>query len=350
MNNRRTPTVIILLLALTTLGWSQSPELKRYLNLRGTWKFHLGDNAQWSNPAFDDFDWDRIHVPSPWEEEGYPGYDGFAWYRKHFTIDDDARGRSLYLRLGYLDDAGEVFLNGHMVGCEGMLPPKFVSAYAVAFEWPIPEDFIRYGSENVIAVRVYDYIQAGGITHGDVGIYERKDLLEPDLDLSGQWKFKTGDNKSWAESACDDSHWQALKVPLLWDVQGYKDYDGIAWYRVKLKVPADLTKRRLVLLLGRIDDMDETYLNGELIGKTGRIRPGLTAKDHGDSYRKQRAYSVPSSLLKPNEENTLTVRVLDVWLQGGIYDGPIGFVTRDRYETWQERSRSLWDRLREVFK
>jgi hypothetical protein len=349
MNKHRIPKIAILLLALTTLGWPQSPELNRFLNLKGNWMFELGDNAAWSTPGFDDLKWDRIRVPSPWEEQGYPGYDGFAWYRKHFTIDDDARGRSLYLRLGYIDDVSEVFFNGHMIGHQGVFPPKFMTAYAVAFEFPIPKDFIRYGSENVIAVRVYDHYQAGGITHGDVGIYERWNVLEPDLDLAGQWKFKTGDNKTWAESAFDDSRWQGLKVPLLWDAQGYKDFDGIAWYRVKFKVSDGLARKRLILLLGRIDDMDGAYLNGELIGKTGRIRPGLTSGDHGTEYQRQRAYAIPMSLLKPNEENTLAVRVLDVWMHGGIYDGPIGLVTRDKYANWRERPRSLWDHLQELF-
>lgn len=349
MNKQRILGTIIALLAVVSPGRSQAPDLRSYLNLSGSWKFELGDNAQWSNPAYDDSKWDRIHVPSPWEEEGYPGYDGYAWYRKHFEVDDDAREKLLYLRLGYIDDVGEVYLNGHMIGYEGVFPPNFMTGYALAFEWLVPNEYLRYGSDNIIAVRVYDYVQAGGITHGDVGIYERRNFLKPDLDLSGRWKFKTGDDKSWAESAIDDSRWQELKVPLLWDAQGYKEYDGFAWYRLKFKVSSELASRHLVLLLGRIDDMDETYLNGELIGRTGRLRPGLSPSDHGNYYRQQRAYSIPMSLLKPDEENILAIRVLDVWLHGGIYDGPIGLVTRDKYVVKRERPRSVWDILRQVF-
>jgi hypothetical protein len=349
MNTHRTLRMILPLLVVISLGWSQSPDLKPLLNLSGNWKFELGDNAQWSNPAYDDSKWDRIRVPSPWEEQGYPGYDGYAWYRKHFKVSDDSRDKSLYLRLGYIDDVGEVFLNGHMIGYEGLFPPNFMTGYAIAFNCLIPKDYVKYGSDNVIAVRVYDYYQAGGITHGEVGIYERRNFLEPDLDLSGKWKFKTGDDKSWAESSFDDSRWEEQKVPLLWDVQGYKDFDGIAWYRVKFRVPADLANRRLVLLLGRIDDFDEAYLNGELIGRTGRIRRGLSPKDHGNEWQQQRAYSIPTTLVKPNEENTLAVRVLDVWLHGGIYDGPIGLVKRDRYTTWREHPKSVWDVLRDLF-
>jgi hypothetical protein len=349
MLRNRLVGVVILLLAGASMGRSQAPDLAPLLDLSGSWKIELGDNAKWSNPAFDDSKWDRIYVPAPWEEEGYPGYDGYAWYRKHFKADEDFRTMSLYLRLGYIDDVSEVYLNGHMIGYTGMFPPDFMTGYAIALECLIPNDYLRYDSDNIIAVRVYDRQQAGGITHGDVGIYERRDFIKLDYDLSGMWKFKTGDDKSWAERTFDDSRWQDLKVPLIWDAQGYKNYDGFAWYRVKFKLPAGLASKRLVLLLGRIDDMDEAYLNGEQIGRTGRLRYGLTKKDYDGSYREQRAYSIPTSLLNTNGDNTLAVRVQDVWLHGGIYDGPVGLITRDKYSARRERAKSVWELLRQAF-
>ena len=350
MRSRHQARMVIILLVTFSPGLAHAQDLRQILDLRGSWKFELGDNPQWSNPTFDDSKWDRIYVPSPWEDEGYPGYDGYAWYRKHFRADGDFRDLSLYLRLGYIDDVSEVFLNGHMIAFQGGFPPNFSTAYAIALESLIPKEYIRYDSDNVIAVRVYDHQQAGGITHGDIGIFERRNVLRPDFDLSGNWKFKAGDDKSWAESAFDDSHWREIKVPLIWDAQGYKGYDGFGWYRVKFRVPADLADRRLILLLGRIDDMDEAYLNGELIGRTGRLRPDLGRKDIRGEYQQLRAYSIPTSLLKTNGENTLAVRVLDVWMHGGIYDGPVGLIQRDRYSNWKERPRSVWDALKQVFR
>gem|GEM_PF-6240289 len=41
-----------------------------------------------------------------------------------------------------------------------------------------------------------------------------------------------------------------------------------------------LKERALVLLPGRIDDFNETYLNGKLIGRTGRLR-----EDRSHEYR-----------------------------------------------------------------
>src|SRR3990172_70820 len=169
MNRQHMLRIIIALLAGFSLGRSQAPDLRRLLDLSGNWTFEIGDNSRWSKPDHDDSKWDRVYVPAPWEEEGYPGYDGYAWYRKHFRVDGDFRDRSLYLRLGYIDDVSEVFLNGQMIGYTGLFPPDFLTGYAVALECHIPKDYLRYDSDNVIAVRVYDYHQAGGITHGDVG-------------------------------------------------------------------------------------------------------------------------------------------------------------------------------------
>ena len=46
------------------------------------------------------------------------------------------------------------------------------------------------------------------------------------------------------------------------------------------------------------------------------------------------------------------MRVLDVWLHGGIYDGPVGLITRDAYMEWKHRHRDRrnpWDVLRGLF-
>jgi sialate O-acetylesterase len=94
-----------------------------------------------------------------------------------------------------------------------------------------------------------------------------------------------------------------------------------------------------VLLLGKIDDFDETYVNGELIGRTGRMRKNWDSKDWGSEYGRSRAYAIPTGLLRPGKMNTLAVRVLDVHMHGGIYDGPVGLITRERFgERKKDRS------------
>ena len=333
-----------------SVGTAQPQDLREIHSLKGIWKFELGDNAQWSNPTYDDSRWDGIYVPSPWEEEGYPGYDGYAWYRKHFTVESRYSDESLYLRLGHIDDVGEIYLNGHMIGFVGIFPPDFTTGVSIAFECPIPQEYLLFGSDNVLAVRVYDYHQAGGIVRGEVGVFESKDKLIPDYDLSGMWKFKTGDDEEWSETSFDDSQWKELKVPLYWEAQGYRRYDGFAWYRMKFKVPAALAGKRIVLLLGRIDDADEVYLNGDLIGRTGSMRRPLGRANLTSEWTQLRGYVLPPLLLSQDKENTIAVRVLDVWQHGGIYDGPVGLIRRDRFLGWKDRTKSVWDIFRDLFR
>ncbi|MCX6144208.1 MAG: beta galactosidase jelly roll domain-containing protein, partial [Ignavibacteriales bacterium] len=350
MIRHRIARTIFQLLVGLSIGAAQSQDLREVHSLRGMWRFELGDNARWSDPSYNDVKWDDIYVPSPWEEEGYPGYDGYAWYRKHFTMESRYRDEPLYLCLGNIDDVGEIYLNGHMIGFVGKFPPDFYTGVGISFQCPVPNDFLMYGSDNVIAVRVYDYHQAGGIVRGNVGIYEPKDYLEPDFDLSGKWKFNTGDDEAWSGTSFDDSKWEEIKVPLFWEAQGHRNYDGFAWYRMKFKVPARLVGKRIMLLLGRIDDADEVYLNGELIGRTGNMRRPLGRANLTAEWQQLRAYVLPPSLLVTDQENTIAVRVLDVWQHGGIYDGPIGLIQKDRYLTWKDHPRSFWEFLRNTFR
>jgi len=335
------PAIFLLLVLLSSSTSAQ--DWRTLLNLRGKWKFVLGDNKKWADPKTPDSHWDEIEVPSPWEEQGYPGYDGYAWYRKHFTVDTELRERELYLRVGYVDDVCEVYLNGHLVGFEGQFPPKFITAYNIARAYIIPQQYLNFGGDNVVAVRVYDQRLVGGITHGSVGLCAPRKYLEPDFNLAGVWKFKIGDNTSWAKPDTPDDTWDGLIVPSYWETQGFRDYDGFAWYRTTFKTPSGLEDKDLVLLLGRIDDFDETYVNGELIGRTGHLRKNWTPDERGDEYAKLRAYTIPRDLLLPGRVNTIAVRVLDVYMQGGIYDGPIGLIEREKYRDWKKDTDDRWN-------
>ncbi len=85
---------------------------ERIVDLNGIWKFEIGDNIKFADPSFDDSRWEDVRVPSSWEDEGFPGYDGFAWYRLKFRISEKYSSESIYLSLGAIDDVDEVYLNG----------------------------------------------------------------------------------------------------------------------------------------------------------------------------------------------------------------------------------------------
>jgi Glycosyl hydrolases family 2, sugar binding domain len=318
------------------------------LDLRGSWKFELGDDMRRSEPNFNDSRWSSIKVPSPWEDQGYPGYDGYAWYRRSFTSPKEWLNKQLYLRVGRIDDVDEVYVNGQLVGFRGVFPPHYLTMYMMQREYPLPTYLLKPNGENVIAVRVFDSELGGGIVDGAVGIFEEVDRLVTDFALEGTWRLTKGYDPAWQNPAFDDSRWPSVKVPAYWDSQGLQEYDGYGCYRLHFRVPPEATSRNLVLLLGKIDDLDETYLNGERIGGTGSPDGWKLGRD-GDEYNRLRAYTVRGDLLRGGSENVLVVKVFDRKWHGGIYDGPIGFTTPEKYRTWskqQKKGAKNWiDRL-----
>src|ERR1700729_85610 len=65
------------------------------------WRFHLGDDRAWADPALDDSNWEPIRVDEPWGQQGHPSYTGFAWYRLRLQIDssNSAGTKSLAVRI-----------------------------------------------------------------------------------------------------------------------------------------------------------------------------------------------------------------------------------------------------------
>ncbi|TFH22057.1 MAG: hypothetical protein E4H10_14355, partial [Bacteroidia bacterium] len=75
----------------------------------------------------------------------------------------------------------------------------------------------------------------------------------------------------------------------------------------------------LVLYLGRIDDCDVSYWNGEVIGQTGKMPPGYVT-----GYGEDRAYPIPVEKVLWGQVNTIAVRVYDGGGGGVIVAAPIG--------------------------
>ncbi len=323
----RTLSVILFYVLLFNVQASCQQKDRR-ANLQGHWKFILGDNMKFAKPEYDDSDWEKIYVPDSWEDEGFRNYNGYAWYRK--TVEIEALSNDiLYLELGKIDDVDEVYLNGHLIGATGSFPPDYFSAYNYHRRYLIPLEHVNKSGKNVIAVRVYDEGGVGGIMGSPVGIYHYQNYSQNSFNLFGKWKFHLFDNPEWSEQNFNDTSWENIMVPGGWDEQGFKNYDGFAWYRKKFKLPADFKTDDLMLLLGKIDDMDEVFINGTLIGGTGNIEKKWASNDE---YTRYRNYAVPDHILKPGKENVIAVRVYDQQQRGGIYEGPITILPRKEYK------------------
>ena len=297
---------------------------EKVLNLKGNWKFSIGDSKKWADPKFIDSDWETIDVPSKWEDEGFNGYNGYAWYRK--TFDGTALDKNLdfSLFLGYIDDVDEVYLNGHKIGFSGTFPPKFHTAYDAFRNYYLPKEFINFNGKNLLAVRVFDSEIEGGIVKGDIGIFINENDRDLTINLRGVWDFAL-ETKLYRNDGDDeflgtdkhtppvDSKWSKINVPGEWEHQGYNNFDGTGWYRKQFVIPEALDGEDLVLLLGKVDDFDHTYFNGKWIGST-------------NWHDRSRVYTIPSDLFNGGAVNVLLVYVKDSQGRGGIYEGPIGIM------------------------
>jgi len=318
---------------------------RNYIDLEGNWRFSIGDDTAWASPDFDDKNWEKIKVPSPWEDQGFHGYNGYAWYRKTFEIPKELAGSNFVLNVGFIDDVDQTFINGKIVGMSGSFPPWFMTAYDAYREYYIPAEILKEG-KNIIAIRVYDAQLEGGIMKGAVGLsptnYDSKKITDLDLDvnLSGIWKFKTGDDNQWKEADVDDVSWREIFVPAFWEVQGYRNYDGFAWYRKSFILPEKFSGEKMVLMLGKIDDIDQTFVNGQLVGSVGNwnFNREPLSFNQNDEWLTVRGYYIPDNLLRAGEENVISVRVFDGFVDGGIYQGPIGLITQKKYiQYWNRR-------------
>lgn len=322
----------------------------RLINLRGLWKFAIGDDMNRAKTNYDDSDWEKIRVPSSWENEGFHGYNGHAWYRRTFRATTNMKNRSITLKLGRIDDVDEVYLNGNLIGSTGAFPPKYSTAYYLWREYHVPQKYLNFDGENVIAVRVYDSELEGGIIDGDLGLYEKKGVLILDFDLAGQWKFEIGDDLNWKEKNYSDKEWRNVFVPSKWEQQIGEDYDGFAWYRFSFFVPQSFRGKKYVFVLGKIDDIDEAYLNGKKIGSTGEMNKSSISFNKNKEYQQTRGYFIPEDILEFGKENVIAVRVYDGFKDGGIYEGPIGLIEQSKYTKYwrnykppKQKQKSFWN-------
>ncbi|CAA9286911.1 MAG: GH2 [uncultured Adhaeribacter sp.] len=129
---------------------------------------------------------------------------------------------------------------------------------------------------------------------------------------------------AWNSSEWQPADWKEIKVPALWETTALPDFDGIVWLRREFTLPADYKPTDAILYLGPVDDMDQTWLNGTLVGGTKQ-------------YTLPRKYPVKVGLLKPGK-NTVVVRVTDTGGGGGMYG-----TTNDLYLATKDNAARLAD-------
>ncbi|OFX48722.1 MAG: glycoside hydrolase [Bacteroidetes bacterium GWE2_40_63] len=312
--------------------------LKAVVNLNGQWKFAIGDDMAWAQRNFNDSDWDMVFAPSKWEDQGYVGYDGYAWYRKTLKLPSTSYNGSLYINLGKIDDVNEVYFNGVRIGQMGKFPPRFETAYNAQLVYPIPEALINFDGENTLAIRIYDETMDGGIVGGPLVIGYDPNVRLLSYDLSGTWRFSFKNYKNCRDTGYDDSGWRTIRVPASWESQGFNNYDGFAWYRKSFELPEELAEQKLYLVLGKIDDKDKVFLNGKQIGEYKDMYDTPFGNGYNGTWQMRRAYKIPKDLLIAKGINTVAVVVYDEGGMGGIHEGPVGLMTKENFEVYVQEN------------
>ncbi|MEY4545791.1 MAG: hypothetical protein RL685_1986 [Pseudomonadota bacterium] len=117
--------------------------------------------------------------------------------------------------------------------------------------------------------------------------------------------------RGWARPDFEVSSWPVLPLPGYWQTQGLR-FNGVVWFRREVELPASFAGQELVLSLGAVDDFDDTYFDGEAVGKTP---PGTQG-----AHQLRRRYRLAASSVKRGRR-TIAVRVFDHFGNGG-FAGP----------------------------
>jgi len=140
--------------------------------------------------------------------------------------------------------------------------------------------------------------------------------------------FRVGDDVSWSGVNIYEGEWRNISNTNTWTSQGIKCENGFGWYRYHVTIPKSLLeksdlKETVDFNMGKIDDADEVYLNGKLIGKTGRFP--ADAGGYQSNWNAQRIYSVKvkDNIIKWDADNVIAVRVYNGGDPGGMFAGPV---------------------------
>jgi Stage II sporulation protein E (SpoIIE) len=158
-------------------------------------------------------------------------------------------------------------------------------------------------------------------------------------ELSGLWKFHTGDDIAWAQKDFDDSGWKTIDLTPPagsedtalgtsgfipgWTASGYRGHSGYAWYRLRINVESS-HGALAIKMPDSVDDAYQLYVNGKLIGEFGKFTArGVTAYS-----TLPRAFRLPSEIRKG--PITIAVRL---WMDsatpfsspdaGGMHEPPV---------------------------
>jgi len=130
----------------------------------------------------------------------------------------------------------------------------------------------------------------------------------------GWWRRQPGiaaGDAPWSPEAAPQGAWTPAPATLgaweHWGVPALAAFDGLVWFRTEVTLSAAQAAQARTLGIGIADEIDTTWVNGQLIGSTSGGDP--------------REYPLPTGLLHEGR-NLVTVAVLDTYRDGGLIGPP----------------------------
>lgn len=150
--------ILICLFIFMALGHIHAAEREKY-NFNSDWKLKVGDIIQAEEVDYSDAEWKSVTLPHAFnEDEAFKLNikdltDTIVWYRKHFRLPADAKGRKVFIEFEGARQGIDLYVNGHLVGQH--------ENGVMAFGFDLTA-FVKPGKENVIAARIdnnWDYAE-----------------------------------------------------------------------------------------------------------------------------------------------------------------------------------------------
>ena len=133
--------------------------------------------------------------------------------------------------------------------------------------------------------------------------------------VEGKWRFHSGDDPSWKTPGFKDGDWEEVVLPDTWNRHS-KDTaeNSYGWFRRHLMLDREADGKPVDLLLGKISEVDETYVNGHRVGGMGSFPPRFQTADDQERY-----YHVPAGIIHGDGTDVVAVRVFSAKASGGLY-------------------------------
>jgi beta-galactosidase len=181
--------IITGMLACTTFTVITVAQNRQCISIDFNWKFMLDDSLTAEQADFDDRNWRDLDLPHDWSIEG--PYDknavtggsggflptGIGWYRKHLTLPNDAKGKTVWIEFDGVYMNSDAWINGHHLG-------NYPYGYN-SFHYDLTSYVVE--GENIIAVRVDNSQQPNTRWYSGSGIYRHVWLVITNPLHVGHW-------------------------------------------------------------------------------------------------------------------------------------------------------------------